>query len=210
MPLDSRYYELNARAAEALRASEAAAVALFDYFRDRVAPASEVQDQSLADRIRTQRSVALDGLKHPDASVRLYALLTLDSVWSSPPPAAADVRRMALTDSDREVQLTALANLAAYQSPSEYDDAFYRSLAELATASDDVMLRHSVYLNLCKLTGLYDIGVFAVKYRVYPLVYDEGLVESFLTPARPANEVVPQPATPRRTLRHRVRRLVGL
>lgn len=210
MSLDPRYYELNARAAETLRASEAAAVALFDYFRDRVAPASEVKDQNLAERIRTKRRVALDCLGHPDASVRLHALLTLGSVWSSPATAAAAVRRMALADSDREVQLTALAHLAAYQSPYEYDGGFYQALAELATASYDVMLRHSVYLNLCKLAGLYDLGVFAVKYVAYPLVYDEGLVESFLTPARPVAEVRPPPATPRPTFRQRVRRFVPL
>jgi hypothetical protein len=72
MPLDAKYYELNARAAEALKESEAAAVALFDYFRGRATPASEVQNQNLADRIRTNQNIALECLRHPHA-VRVHA-----------------------------------------------------------------------------------------------------------------------------------------
>lgn len=181
MPVDERYHELNHRAAEAIHAAEQAGKELVDYFSNRPNPRVDIRNTPLVQRMETDFSAVLDGLSHSDPRVRIVALDTVRLIWDNSKSAAAIIRQIALSDPDREVQLIAISNLPNFQEYDEYNAELYRDLAELAISSDDVLIRHSVYLDLCQMSKLYDMGILGVKYVAYPLVFDEELVRQFLS-----------------------------
>ncbi|GIW85602.1 MAG: hypothetical protein KatS3mg107_1262 [Gemmataceae bacterium] len=178
MPLDNRYWEINDKLLKSINLTEQLAEKLDEYWCKRPDPFEVVGDNPLVCRMKSDISSALEGLIHPDAWVRLAALHTLGEVWNSPRQAAPIVRRLALTDPDREVQLTALGHILNYV--PEYDDDLCRSLAEIALNSDDVMLRNMIYFKLRFYIFREESYIFSVKYIRLPILFDEEFVKNIL------------------------------
>ncbi len=60
---------------------------------------------------------------------------------------------------------------------------YLRDLANLAMSTDDVSIRHTVYLKLCLLSGFCDhatlVLTIGLKNYINPIIYNEDLVRQF-------------------------------
>ncbi len=181
MIYDSEYTALNRKIADALRQAEESALTLIDYYQRCYSPAEAFLNHTLILQMNRSEADMRNALQSDVPEIRLLAIQKLDDRWNRNESVFAVVRNIAMADTDIAVQILAVTILQNFANHSTYDSTLFRSLAESALASDDVTLRHSVYLCLCKLSGIYDTYAFGVKYTVYPLIFDESFVEGFVT-----------------------------
>lgn len=181
MTYDSRYTALNRKIADGLRQAEASALALLDYYQVSYAAAEAFTNHTLILQMDRSELDVRNALQSDVPEIRLLAIQKLDERWNRNESVIAVVRDIAMSDSDIAVQILAVSTLQKFADHLTEDSALFRSLAESALASDDVTLRHSIYLCLCKLSGIRDTYAFGIKYVAYPLIFDEYFVEGFLT-----------------------------
>jgi hypothetical protein len=181
MIYDSRYTALNRKIADGLRQAEASALALLDYYQECYAASEVFSSHTLILQMNRSEVDMRNALQSDVPEIRLLAIQNLDERWNRNESVIAVVRNIAMSDSDIAVQILAVTKLPSFAGHLTDDATLFRSLAETALASDDVTLRHSIYLCLCKLSGIRDTYAFGIKYVAYPLIFDEDFVEGFLT-----------------------------
>ncbi len=169
---------------KALRDVDAVAEELADYWRTKTSLLADFQGNPQVEMMKTDDDALLKGLLSDDASVRCVALLVISTGAGDPLQKAVPViRMMALNDLDREVQLRALDTLTVYESNMTNKREYLRDLANLAISTDDVSIRHTVYLKLCHLSEFCDhatlVLIFGLKNYANPIIYNEDLVRQF-------------------------------